>query len=182
MIVRTVALDVGLTPEILAMVIVFALGGLGLFALVVGAIAVAIVGPRRWDAVMMPGIVVFILAVGLALFGRLDGSAVPWVVIAAFAVAIVTAFLQRGSLVDEDDPGASGIVVLGRVLVGLAIGAVVGLAGAAAMQNAFVLVICVAIGLLLGLRGAMSAEPPRDGGGPVAPPTDTNQPTAILDE
>ena len=181
MIVRTAALDIGFTPEALAMVVIFALGGLGLFALVVGAVAVAIVGPRRWDAVTMPGIVVFVLAVGLALFGRLDGSAVPWVLVAAFAIAIATAFLQRGSLVDEDDPGASGIVVLGRVLVGLAIGAVVGLAGAAAMQNAFVLVICVGIGLLLGLRGAMSGEPPR-AGGPVAPPTDAEQPTAILDK
>lgn len=158
MIARGPFAEIGLTPEVLAMIVIVGLGTAAVAALVVGGIAIAIVGPRRWDAVTLPSVVAFVLTVASVLLIR-DVQPL-WVVVAAFVTALFVAWLQKANIEDDTAPIAGGIFVVGRVLVGVLVGATLGLAAAAATQGVFALILCVLIGLALGLRSAMSADAP----------------------
>jgi hypothetical protein len=173
--------DIGLTPGFLAMIVIFGLGSAAVAAVVVGGIAVAIIGPRRWDAVTLPSVVAFVLAVASALVIR---DAQPlWVVVAMFVAALLVAWLQKANIEDDTAPSTGEVFVVGRLLVGLMIGAAVGLAAAAATQGVFPLVLCVLIGLALGLRSAMSANAPAvpEAPGPVVA-AEPEPPAGMLDE
>ena len=132
--------------------------GIGLVALFVAAAAVLIVGPRRLDAVWLPAIAVLVTSIAVVALARPDGSAYPWLVGIAFGIALLIAWLQRGSLREVGTSRAGAVVTIGRILAGLSVGVLAGFVVSAITQSAFGLLIFPLIGLLLGLRWAMAIE------------------------
>ena len=168
MIARGPYADIGLTPEVLAMIVIVGLGTAAVAALAVGGVAVAIVGPRRWDAVTLPSVVAFVLVVASVLLIR---DVQPLVVlVAAFVAALFVAWLQKANIDDVTAPSADGVFVVGRGLVGVLVGATLGLAAAVLTQGVFAMILFVLIGLALGLRWAMTADAPApvEASGPLA--------------
>jgi hypothetical protein len=150
-------LEIGLTPEFLAMAVIVGLGSAAVVSFVIGGIAIAIVGPRRMDAVLLPGVVGFIVTIALVLLAR--DVALYWVASAAFASALLVAWLQKANIDDPTAASATGVFVVGRTLVGLLVGAAVGIVGLIFTQSPFALVLLTLIGAAIGLRWGLSAEP-----------------------
>jgi uncharacterized membrane protein len=180
-------LDIGLTPGVAALILLFLLGAGGVFALGAAAIAILVLGPRRWDAMTLPAAAAFVACVGYILLGGGSVSPIPSAIIATLLVAFVVAWLQRDSLEGRDPRAvraARAIRIVGSVLVWLLAGLAVGLVIGAATQSAIPLLIFPLIGLLLGLRPAVVLE--RRSGRAADPGTPTPEETppsaGILDE
>jgi hypothetical protein len=180
-------LEVGVTPGAVALVLVFLLGAGGVLALGAAAIAILILGPRRWEAMTLPAGAAFVSCVGYVLLSSGSVSPIPSAIIATLLVAFVVTWLQRDSLEGRDlraVRAARAIRIAGSVLVWLLAGLAVGLVVGAATQSAIPLLIFPLIGVLLGLRPAVVQErtsgPAADPGTPT--PEETPPSAGILDE
>jgi uncharacterized membrane protein len=180
-------LEVGVTPGVIALVLVFLLGAGGVVALGGAAIAVFVLGPRRWDATTLPAGAAFVASVGYVLLSGGRVSPLPSAILVGVLVAFVIAWLQRDTL-DSRDPRAMraarairiGGSVLAWLLGGLSIGLVIG----AATESWFPLLIFPLIGIVMGLRPAVVSD--RNAAPPVDPasqaPEEAPPPAGILDE
>jgi len=180
-------LDIGLTPSVAALILLFLLGAGGVLALGAAAIAILVLGPRRWDAMTLPAGTAFVACVGYLLLSGGSVSPIPSALIATLLVAFVVGWLQRDSL-DGRDPravrAARAIRIVGSVLVWLLTGLAVGLVIGAATQSAIPLAVFPLIGILLGLRPAVVGDSKAgEASGPEAPaPEETPSSAGILDE
>ena len=165
-------LDIGFTPEFLVMAVVLGLGAAAISSFVIGGVAVAIVGPRRMDAVLLPGVVGFLVTMAGVLLVR--DVTLAWVAAGAFAAALLVAWLQKANIEDPTAPAASGVLVVGRALLGLLVGAGLGLVGLVSTQSPLVLVVITLTGLAFGLRWGLTADesagPEAEARPPVADP------------
>jgi hypothetical protein len=180
-------LDIGLTPGVVAMIVLFLLGAGGVIALGAAAIAVFVLGPPRWNAVTLPAGAAFVACVGYLLLSGGRVSPLPSAIIASLLVAFVVAWLQRDSLEGRELSAvraARAIRIVGSVLVWLLAGLAVGLVVGAATQSAIPLLMFPLIGILLGLRPAMVGDSNAAAEtGPEAPTPEETPPSAgILDE
>ena len=153
------------------------LGTLGVAALITSSVAVAIVGPRRGDALTLPALAACLIAVVTAL----AGAPIPLLIGAMFLGALAIAGLQRGSLARADTGATrstSPIVTASRLLAGVLIGVAVGLVFYASMQIA-----AIVVGLgIVGLSVAIATLVPRPARRPTDRPADPGRPAGILDE
>ena len=154
-------LDIGFTPEFLVMAAVLGLGAATIASFVIGGAAVAIVGPRRMDAVLLPAVVGFLVTMAGVLLVR--DVALAWVAAGAFAAALLVAWLQKANIDDPTAPAASGVFVVGRALLGLLVGAGLGFVAMLSTGGPLALVLISLIGLAIGLRWGLSAD---DAAGP----------------
>ena len=179
-------LDIGLTPDVAALIILFLLGAGAVIALGAAAIAVSVLGPRRWDAMTLPAGAAFVACVGYILVSGSRVSPLPSAIIATLLVAFVVAWLQRDSLEGRELSAvraARAIRIVGSVLVWLLAGLAVGLVIGAATQNGLPLLIFPLIGILLGLRPAVLSDAKADRAAGPGTPTPEETPSAgILDE
>jgi hypothetical protein len=180
-------LEIGLTPGVMALVLVFLLGAGGVVALGASAVAVFVLGPRTWDAMTLPTGAAFIATVGYILLSGGRVSPLPSAIVVGVLVAFVIAWLQRDSLDGRDrraQQAARAIRIVGSVLAWLLGGLAIGLVIGAAAQSALPLLIFPLIGVLIGLRSALTLDrsATRANERASVTPEETQPPTGILDE
>lgn len=178
-------LEVGVTPGVIALVLVFLLGAGGVVALGGAAIAVLVLGPRRWDAMTLPAGAAFVTSVGYILLSGGRVSPLPSAIIVGLLVAFVVAWLQRDSLDGRDRrarQAARAIRITGSVLAWLLGGLAIGLVIGAAAQSSLPLLIFPLIGVLIGLRSALVLDRTAARANATLVPEETPPPAGILDE
>jgi hypothetical protein len=150
--------EVGFNGPMLIILLVFWLGLLAVVAAIPAAIAVAIFGPRRPGAVIVPAAATFLVVVAIFLVARWTmADALKLVLIATF-----TAFAAaRIQLVVSQRVGGD-IVIPGRVwavggsVVGVGLGAIAGGVAAALTNSASLIALFALMGLIVGaIRGAV---------------------------
>jgi hypothetical protein len=160
--------DIGLTPLVVLLIFVTWLGVLAAVAFGAGGLAVAIVGPRRLSAVLVPGAVTLVVVLALSFIGR--QTITPILLLAAMGSALLVAVAQRAVLpyrLDIDRALASGPwFVIAGILAGIVTGAIIGGVAAAFIGPPSLLPLLAILGSVLGaLRGGamgrrMASKPP----------------------
>lgn len=150
--------DIGMSPSVV-FVILAVLATIALLAAVAAtAVALAIVGPRRADAAVLPTAAAFVAVMAFLL--TRTAEPVPWIfaVLIGLAVAFATAAAQRIVVgVIGSDPARWAVVyTVGGVAAGLVAGAVLGtIASVSSDSPASALLVAAiggVIGLMIGLR------------------------------
>jgi cytidylate kinase len=119
--------DIGLTLGGVLVIIVVWLGIVATVAFVAAGLAVAVIGPRRWDAVLVPGLVTLVALVAILVLGRLTMAEAPVVLIAAFGTALGAAALQLVAIQRLGDVNGGGrFYLFGGCLAGAGFGSVLG--------------------------------------------------------
>jgi hypothetical protein len=122
--------------------------GVALFA---GIVAIAILGPTRAGAVTLPSVAAYATLVVAGVAGGTDLGISIVVPPLALGVAVVVAWLQRGTLVGSDARRATTLIDVGTVLAAMLAGGSIGFILIPVFQAAVVVPIGAVIGLISGL-------------------------------
>jgi hypothetical protein len=181
MMVRTDAFEV-MNAQAMAFVLVVYIGFFTLAGLLLGGIAVAITGPRRWLALAVPTLVTGVSMVTIVTVGRSTTDDIPLVALASFGIALATAALQHMVLLRMERGPSRPLLIAGGALAGAALGLVVGALGALLAGSVIVVLFFVVFGTIVGLRIGVSESGPPSLDPALDPPVDAGRTPGILDE
>jgi hypothetical protein len=158
--------DIGFSGQLLVLVLLFWLGILAAAAAIPAAIAIAIVGPRRPGAIIVPAAATLLVLGAIFFVARWTMADALRLVLTAMATAFAAALIQILVLArvrpDVVIPGP--VWAIGGAVAGIGMGAIVGVVAWVVTSLASLIVLFALMGAIVGavrgaVRGRARADP-----------------------